>query len=226
MAHGADSASTPRRATIPRTGGQRPKDMQADATFLTPSVSSRLWSLAYVYLFGEILVCVFVASYVFPYSLVWWASLLFFVLPGSCLRASACLATTTISSILRHPSFWAKELRSGDRMRRSKLRFRLVPLTGDNAHGDNVSTTSLRYSSNSTVPIDNMRVSDDDTKPGDRIFREDNQSKKHILVFRVRVETAFPFHGQRQQRLMSHIQFMRWYRGLNFYTLSRNFSSS
>ena len=36
-------------------------------------------------------------------------------------------------------------------------------------------------------------------------------------MFRVRVETAFPFHGQRQQRQMSHIQFMRWYRGLNFY---------
>ena len=30
-AHGADSASTPRRATIPRTGGQRTKDRQADA---------------------------------------------------------------------------------------------------------------------------------------------------------------------------------------------------
>ena len=90
----------------------------------------------------------------------------------------------------------------------------------------NVSTTALRYSSNSTFPIDNMRISDDDTKPGDRLFREDNQSKKHILEFSVRVETAFPFHGQRQQRQMSHIQFMRWYRGLKFHTLSRNFSSS
>ena len=128
-AHGTDSASTPRRATISRTGGQRPKDRQADATFFnTVDVLALLWSLAFVYLFGELLVCVFVASYVFPHSLVWWASLFFFVLPGSCLRASACLATTTISSILRHPSSWAKELRSVDRIRRGKLRFRLVPL--------------------------------------------------------------------------------------------------
>ena len=40
-AHGADSASTPRRATIPRTGGQRPKDRQVLSTFLTQTVSSR-----------------------------------------------------------------------------------------------------------------------------------------------------------------------------------------
>ena len=102
--------------------------------FNTVGVLALLWSLAFVYLFGELLVCVFIAF--FPYSLVWRSSLLFFVLPGSCLRASACLAITTISSILRHPSSWAKELRSGDRMRRGKLRFRLVPLTGDNTHGD------------------------------------------------------------------------------------------
>ena len=102
--------------------------------FNTVGVLALLWSLAFVYLFGELLVCVFIAF--FPYSLVWRSSLLFFVLPGSCLRASACLAITTISSILRHPSSWAKELRSGDRMRRGKLRFRLVPLTGENTHGD------------------------------------------------------------------------------------------
>ena len=40
-AHGADSASAPRRATIPRTGGQRPKDRQVLSTFLTQTVSSR-----------------------------------------------------------------------------------------------------------------------------------------------------------------------------------------
>ena len=33
------------------------------------------------------------------YSIVWWAPLLSFVPPGSCLRASACLATTTFSTI-------------------------------------------------------------------------------------------------------------------------------
>ena len=43
IAHGADGASTPRRATIPRTGGQRPKDRQADATLLTQPMCTRPW---------------------------------------------------------------------------------------------------------------------------------------------------------------------------------------
>ena len=41
--HEADSASTPRRATIPRTGGQSAHDRQVDATFLIRRVSSRSW---------------------------------------------------------------------------------------------------------------------------------------------------------------------------------------
>ena len=39
--HGADNASNPRRATIPRTGGQPPHDRQLDATLLIRTVSAR-----------------------------------------------------------------------------------------------------------------------------------------------------------------------------------------
>ena len=127
-AHGADSASTPRRATIPRTGGQRPKDRQVLSTFLTQTMSSRSC--------GPSLACIRSATC----SCVSLLGPMCFLTPSfgglpcssfSCLRASAGLVATTISSILRHPSFWAKELRSGDRMQRRKLRFRLVALTGD-----------------------------------------------------------------------------------------------
>ena len=71
--------------------------------FNTVGVLALLWSLAFVYLFGELLVCVFIASYVFHYSLVWRSSLLFFVLPGSSLRASACLRQFLPFYDIRHP---------------------------------------------------------------------------------------------------------------------------
>ena len=41
--HGADNASNPRRAIIPRTGGQRPHDRQVDVTLLIRMISSRSW---------------------------------------------------------------------------------------------------------------------------------------------------------------------------------------
>ena len=114
------------------------------------------------------------------------------------------------------------QLRSGNRMPRRKLRFRLVALTGDSAQsGRRLHNSS---SSNATYPIDNMRISVDDSEPRDRLFCEDIQIKMQILMSRIDVETAFPCHGQRQQRQMSHIEFTRWHQGSNFHTLARNFS--
>ena len=119
-AHPGAATREPTRSRVPLAQGDHPQNWRATSQgpegghyiYNTVGVLALLWSLAFVYLFGELLVCVLVASYVFPCSLVWRRSPLFFVLPGSCLRASACLATTTITSILRHPSSWAKELRS------------------------------------------------------------------------------------------------------------------
>ena len=57
--------------------------------FNTDDVLALLWSFACVYPIGDLLVCVFVGTYVFPHSLVWWASLLFFLL-SPCLGWSRC----------------------------------------------------------------------------------------------------------------------------------------
>ena len=58
IAHEADGASTPRRATIPRTGGQRPKDRQATLRFNTAGDYVLLWFFLFVPVADDFLVFV------------------------------------------------------------------------------------------------------------------------------------------------------------------------
>ena len=98
-AHGADGASTPRRATIPELAGDVPRTGRRTLRFNTNGELALLWSFTHVPAVGDLLVCVFALSFVFPYSLKRWAFLRSLVFPGSCLRTLVCFRCHDTGSV-------------------------------------------------------------------------------------------------------------------------------
>ena len=91
IAHGADGASTPRRATIPRTGGRRPQDRQATLRFLIRPVTTRSCGLSFLCLWLTTSSCVWLCGALrslFSFSGVSSSVLR---LPCSCLRGLVTL---------------------------------------------------------------------------------------------------------------------------------------